>query len=78
MNALLALSFVHAKDILNMELDPDHRNFSRVLAAKQAMATSVFSASVRVDAASMRKQTNDRLGEIIDLVKQAKRDRTTL
>jgi len=61
-----------------MELDPDHRNFARVLAAKQAMATSVFSASVRVDAASMRKQTNDRLGEIIDLVKQAKRDRTTL
>lgn len=52
-----------------LELDPDHKHFLRVLAAKQAMASSIMTASVRVDASGLRKQTNDRLGELIDLVK---------
>lgn len=52
-----------------LELDPDHKHFLRVLSAKQAMASSIFTVSTRVDASSLRKQTNDRLGELIDMVK---------
>ena len=54
---------------MEMEIDPDHRNFQRILSAKQQITQSIFTATVRVDAAGMRKQTNDRLGEILALVK---------
>ena len=55
---------------MDLELDPEDKNFPRVLAAKQAMASSIFTASVRVDANSMRQQGGDRLGELIDRVKE--------
>ena len=53
-------------------LDPEHKHFQRMLSAKQQVASSIFTASIRVDAAGMRKQTNDRLGEILALVKAEK------
>lgn len=56
-----------------IEIDPDHKNFARVLAAKQAVASSVFTMMARVDASALRKQTNDRLGELLHLVKQEQR-----
>lgn len=58
--------------VMELEVDPDHRHFARILSAKQQVASSMFTASVRVDAAGMRKQTNDRLGEILALVKAEK------
>ena len=58
--------------IMEMEVDIDHRHFARILSAKQQVASSMFTTSVRVDAAGMRKQTNDRLGEILALVKAEK------
>ena len=53
-----------------LDLDTSDKNFPRVLAAKQAMAQAVFTASIRSDASSFRKQTNDRLGELIEKVKE--------
>lgn len=66
----MGLSFAYARAVMSMELNPDHKHFARVLAAKQAVASSIFTASVRVDAAGLRKQTNDRLGELLERVKE--------
>lgn len=54
---------------MQIEIDVEHKHFARLLSAKQAVASSMFTASVRVDAAGLRKQTNDRLGELLELVK---------
>jgi len=61
---------------MDIELDPDHKHFARILSAKQAITSSMFTASVRIDAAGLRKQTNDRLGELLDLVKADRKSRT--
>lgn len=58
---------------MDLELDPEHKHFQRILSAKQAVTSSMFTAAVRVDSAGMRKQTNDRLGELLDLIKKDQR-----
>lgn len=64
------MSFKYADEIMRLPIDPEHKHFARILSAKQGVASSMFTASVRVDSAGMRKQTNDRLGEILALVKK--------
>lgn len=54
---------------MDLELDPEDKHFARILSAKQAVSSSMFTASVRVDSSSLRKQTNDKLGEILNLIK---------
>ena len=69
------MSFDYARQIMEIELDPDHKHFARMLSAKQSVASSMMTASVRIDASGLRKQTNDRLGELLDLVKKERADR---
>jgi hypothetical protein len=49
-----------------MQLDPNDKNFPKVLATKQAVASSILTASVRLGDASLRKKSSDKVQDLLD------------
>ena len=68
---LITLSLAHAVTVMQIELDPDDKNFPKLLSAKSAVMSAVLSASTKVGDSTLRKQSTDKIGALLEEVKRA-------
>ena len=61
----------HAKAVMQMELNPEHKNFARLMSAKQSVLASVFTATARVREGLLRPSSDDGLDDILARIKGA-------
>jgi hypothetical protein len=61
----------HAKAVMAMELNPEHKNFARLMSAKQSVLASVFTATARVRDGLLRPSSDDGLDDILAGLKRA-------
>jgi hypothetical protein len=59
----------HAKAVMAMELNPEHKNFARLMSAKQSVLASVFTATARVREGLLRPSSDDGLDDILARIK---------
>lgn len=52
-----------------MDLDPEAKNYMRLLGLKQQAMTMVLGVQSRVDDSKLRKKGGDRMGEILAKIK---------
>lgn len=62
---LLGLSLTSALEVMNLKLDPEDKNFAKLLSTKQSIMSSVFSTTARIDAALMRRQETDEMDAVL-------------
>lgn len=65
----MGLSIEKMIEIMKMELHAEDKNFPKLLSTQQAIAASVFSTAARIDENQLRKQAQDKLSEILDLIR---------
>lgn len=51
---------------MDLPLDPNDKNFPKVLSVKKEVMASVLTASVRVNDGALRKRNNDRIGALLE------------
>lgn len=56
---------------MKLKLDPDDKNFPKVLSAKGAVMTAVLSATAKVNDGAFRKKNDDRIAELLEEVQRA-------
>lgn len=60
------MSLAFAKQIMEMKLDPDDKNFPRVLAAKQSVASSIMTAAVRTKNDELNTRSTDKVAQLLE------------
>lgn len=75
---LLGLSLRRSRDIMLMTLDPDDRNFPKLLASQESIAKSVFTVTARINDTELRRKQNDKIGGLLEEIKQAQADQSRL
>jgi hypothetical protein len=63
------MSLTFAKEVMALPLDPDDKNFPKILGTKQAVAASILTASVRVNDGALRAKNEDRIAALLAEVK---------
>lgn len=71
---LLGLSFDFAEEVMALVLDPADKNFAKVLATKQAVASSILTATARVRAGDLRPKNEDGLSDFLRQLKDGEPD----
>ncbi len=66
---LLGLSFDFAEEVMALVLDPADKNFAKVLATKQAVASSILTATARVRAGDLRPKNEDGISAFLQRLK---------
>ena len=64
------MSMAFAREVMALELDPEHKHFAKVLSIKQAVASSILVATARVNSGSLRPSGDDGLADILARVKR--------
>lgn len=59
----------HAREIMEMQLNPEHKHFARMLSAKQSMAASILTATARVRDGLLRPNSDDGLDALLARIK---------
>lgn len=59
------MSLDFAERIMAMNLDPDHKNFSRLLGIQQSIASSMLTATARVRDGLLRPSNDDGLADLL-------------
>jgi hypothetical protein len=57
--------------ILKLKIEPDHKDFSKILTRKTAIIASVMSAAVRVDEARVRGIRKSQVDRVLDIIRAA-------
>jgi hypothetical protein len=68
---LRAMSFGFAREMMALPLDINHKHFSKILSVKQAIATALLTATVRVRPGDLRDKDDDGVGALLAAVKAA-------
>lgn len=61
---------MEAKRILELPLDPDHPDFTKILSRKSAVIAAVMSTTVRTTAERLRGKTKDGLDDVIIAIRR--------
>lgn len=69
--SLRKLAFAFAQEVMELPLEPSDKNFSRILATKQAIATAMLTATVRVRPGDLRDKDDDGVGLLLARLKEA-------
>lgn len=69
--SLRVQSLLFAQQVMEMQLDPDDRNFPKILAVKQQIAASVLTATVRTRPGDLREREDDGIGALLAEVRSA-------
>ena len=56
---------------MKLPLNSKSPDFPRILSTKQAVAASVFSTAARIDEAQLRRAQTDKMGELLEFIRQA-------
>lgn len=54
-----------ASQVMAMKLDPDHKNFPKILATKQAIASSMLTATARVRDQLLKPSVDDGFSKVL-------------
>jgi len=65
------MSLAFAKEVMALKLDPDDKNFPKILGTKQAVAASILTASVRVNDGALKAKNEDRIAQLLEEVRTA-------
>lgn len=68
---LVDLSLDRARDILKVKLRPYQKNYLKLLTIQKETLAAVLSTQARVDEKRLRGRTKDKLGDILEAVKEA-------
>ncbi len=68
----------HNTAVMAMPLDPEQPNFAKVLAAKQAVASSMLTATARINAGLLRPQSDDGFEKVRQAMERARRGEDAL
>lgn len=68
--ALRRLAFAHARQVMEMPLDPNHKHFAKVLQIKTTITQAVFTATTRVRPGDLREKDDDGVGALLDEVRK--------
>lgn len=68
---LTGLCLSKAIEIMELELDPDHREFGRLLSLQSSITSSVFSVTSRINNEALRRAPTDKIGGLLDELKAA-------
>lgn len=60
------MSLAFAKEVMQMKLDPDNKHFPKVLATKQAIASSMLTATARIRADTLRPAQDDGMDQVLE------------
>jgi len=63
-------------EIMQMELDPEHKHFAKILGVQQSIIGSVLTTTARVASGQLRGKENDHMAEIIADVQKARNGAT--
>ena len=69
------MSLKHAKEVLRLELDPLDKNFPKVLSSKNAVMSSVLTATVRVNQSDLQRKTDDGIKKVLAAIEAEDRQR---
>lgn len=61
----------YAEDTMQLEVNTEHKHFARIMGMKQAISSSILTATARVNSGALRGTTDDDLGAILARVKGA-------
>lgn len=73
---LLGLSLQRALDTMRIDLkdmDPNDKNFQKIMSTQQSIMSSVFSTAARIDEAKLRARETDKLDEVLDALHREER-----
>lgn len=59
-----------ALEVMRMELDPDERNFNKLLGVKQQILTAVMTATTRIRPGDLREREDDGVGALLAKLKR--------
>jgi hypothetical protein len=59
------MSLAFARQVMEMKLDPEHKNFPKVLSVKQAIAQSMLTATARVRDGLLKPREDDGMDEVL-------------
>lgn len=65
------LAFGFAKQIMELPLDPNDKDFVKILRVKQTIAASILTATVRVRSADIRDEDDDGVDKLLAEVRKA-------
>lgn len=70
---MLGLALESAKDIMKLKLDPDHKDFAKLMARQTSIVSAVLSTTARIDEARLRGRNRDKTKEILEAIAAEKR-----
>lgn len=59
------MSLAFAEEVMGLELNPDHKNFAKVLSVKQSIASSLLTVTARVNGGTLRRTNDDGLAALL-------------
>ena len=62
------MTMAFARQVMDMELDPESRNFAKVLGVKQQIASSILTATARIRDGLLRPSNDDGIAELLETV----------
>lgn len=77
-DALRRLAFAFAQEVMELPLNPGDKNFAKILSVKQAIATALLTATVRVRPGDLRDKDDDGVANLLDEVRAAEGDERPL
>jgi hypothetical protein len=71
---LLGLSLKQSIAIMEMQLDPEDKNFAKLMSTQQSIMSSVFSTTARIDDALLQRAKTDEMDQVLGvLAEEAKK-----
>ncbi len=63
-----------AEQVMDLQLDPTDKNFAKVLAAKQAIASSMLTATARMRGGLLQPGAEDAVEKVLRLIREAEEE----
>lgn len=67
--ALLTSTMAFAEEVMSMKLDPQDKNFAKVLSVKQSIASSILTATARTREGLLRPEQSDGMDVVFDAIR---------
>jgi hypothetical protein len=64
------MSLGFAREIMEMDLDPENKHFAKILSAKQAITQSMLTATARIRAGLLKPSEDDGMDEVLAALKK--------
>lgn len=70
---MLGLALESAKGIMSLKLDPEHKDFAKLMARQTSIVSAVLSTTARIDEARLRGRGRDKVADILKAIEAEKK-----